>query len=86
MSACVEQHRHSIDGCYFNALAWWVPHARAEVAGTQWHCFCWWLHFRLPALAFNIPPRIALVGEIYGFDVSDDDEFRVGTDRRVRPC
>ena len=62
VSACVDKHRHSIDGCYFNALAWWVPHARAEVAGTQWHCFCWWLHFRLPALAFNIPPRIALEG------------------------
>jgi hypothetical protein len=54
-SASGDAFQTSVDGCYFNALA------------------------------FIIPPRIALVGWFYGFDVSDDDEFCVGVDRRVRP-
>jgi hypothetical protein len=45
-----------------NSLARWVPHARAEVAGTHRHDWRWWHHFRLPPLTLNIPPRIALFG------------------------
>ena len=39
-----------------------MPHTRAEVAGIHWYRYFEWLHFRLPALALNIPPRIALDG------------------------
>ena len=56
-----------------NSLAWWVPHARAEVAGIHLFHSCRWLHFRLPALAFNIPPRIALDGWYDSYDFDNDD-------------
>ena len=38
-----------------------MPHTRAEVAGIHWYRYFEWLHFRLPALALNIPPRCALL-------------------------
>ena len=66
-------------------LAVWVPHARAEVAGIQLHWSCGWLHFRLPALALNIPPRIALARYLFRLGVASVDQFRVGADRRVSP-
>jgi hypothetical protein len=68
-----------------NSLARWVPRVRAEVAGTHWHDWRWWHHFRLPALALNIPPRIAMAGLDVGLDFVGDSDFRVGAYRRVRP-
>ena len=68
-----------------NSLARWVPRVRAEVAGTYWHDWRWWHHFRLPALTLNIPPRIALGGWSYEVNVGLDNDLRVGSDRRVSP-
>ena len=48
----------------------------------------WWLHFRLPALPLNIPPRCALLrSSILGIFVFCwmAQYLRVGADRRVRP-
>jgi hypothetical protein len=42
-------------------------------------------HFRLPALALNIPPRIALFGCLVGCGLGDVHHFCVGVDRCVRP-
>ncbi len=59
---CRIRLRWRISSLVSNALARWVPRACAEVAGTHWHDWQWWHHFRLPALTLNIPPRIALEG------------------------
>ena len=62
-----------------------MPRARAEVAGEHFLHFCRLLHFRLPALALNIPPRIALVGWFDGCGLGDVDQLCVGAGLCARP-